>query len=162
VYARYIENARIEFLTGTIRVGEALLLRDTTAGDEGKPAKEMTAVEKEKEKNEKEKRTSLRHFMSGHGVGPIVRHLNLSFKQPVQFPDTLVIGTRVDPDCGFSAESDRVNLQHCIVSVASGRVCCEAADTIVFLDYTKKLVATVPAIIFQAMTAIGGGNSGKM
>jgi len=86
-------------------------------------------------------------FMCGHGsAGPILKSNFMEYKMPVQYPDLVVVGSRL----GLVAE-DRFALFHRLVSLKTGRLVGEAEGLIVCFDYDKQTKTKLPKLIRAAI-----------
>lgn len=87
-------------------------------------------------------------FLSGVGVGPILKSIYFDFKSSVTYPDLLVIGSRL-----VSLQQDRFSVTHRLVSCGQERTVGESEGVIVTFDWTSKAKADVPSIVRRALEA---------
>jgi acyl-CoA thioester hydrolase len=85
------------------------------------------------------------------GVGPILASLTCHYRRPLNYPDTVVVGTRVT-----AIGNSSFRMEHSIVSRAKGEVAAEAESTIVTVDYSTGKSVRVPEDIRQAITSLEG------
>lgn len=97
----------------------------------------------------KEIREDVQQWIAGKGVGPIIRHINTAFKARLNFPDTVVVGTRV-----ISLEDDRITMQQIVVSQSQKRVVAEAKLELVPFNYKSSARVKIPETIFSAIKAL--------
>jgi acyl-CoA thioester hydrolase len=92
------------------------------------------------------------------GVGPIVLNVACRYRLPLNYPDTVVIGTRV-----VRVGNTSFRMEHRIVSRAAGKVAAEAETTIVTIDYGTGASVRVPDSIRENIarldpSAVSTGN----
>jgi acyl-CoA thioester hydrolase len=85
------------------------------------------------------------------GVGPILAHTELSYKFPVTFPDTLLVGASVDPATWDSRKGTRMKMTHDTFSLRHDRVVASGTGTIAIIDYATNQIAGAPTELVQAL-----------
>ena len=88
-------------------------------------------------------------YMEETGVGPILASTQCRFKLPLEYPDTVSVGTRVT-----NVSEDRFLMEYLIVSHRHGKVAAEGSGLIVVYDYREKKKALLPDEIRKRMQAI--------
>ncbi|MBX3380785.1 MAG: acyl-CoA thioesterase [Phycisphaeraceae bacterium] len=83
------------------------------------------------------------------GIGFILQFVEMRFRQPLVFPDTIRVDTKL-----VSIEEDRFTLGHAVVSRKSGEVSAIGRGTIVTFDYSKNVKVAVPGAIREAILAM--------
>lgn len=73
------------------------------------------------------------------GIGPILASLTCNYRTPLNYPDTVRIGTRVT-EIGNSS----YRMEHRMVSVALSKIAADAVSVMVLLDYGKGQTVRVP------------------
>src|SRR5438128_9386623 len=71
-------------------------------------------------------------FEEETGIGPILAATQARFRRPLTFPDTISVGARV-----VRIDSDRLHLEHLIVSHAQNAVVTEGQATLVTFHYAR-------------------------
>jgi acyl-CoA thioester hydrolase len=93
---------------------------------------------------------------SGHlglgGVGFILQSVQLRFRRPLEYPDTLKVTSRL-----VSVEADRFTLAHEIISGALGDVAALGEGTVVTYDYAKGEKTEMPAGLRALLEGFGRG-----
>jgi acyl-CoA thioester hydrolase len=85
------------------------------------------------------------------GVGPILASVTCHYHLPLNYPDTVIVGTRVT---GIGNSSFR--MEHRIVSRTLGVVAAEANSAMVAVDYSTGKPVRVPADVRQSMSRLEG------
>jgi len=85
------------------------------------------------------------------GVGPIIASLTCHYRRPLNYPDTVVVGTRVT-----SIGNASFRMEHRIVSLATGELAAEIDSAMVTLDYGSGKSVRVPEEVRQAITELEG------
>ncbi|MFO0860997.1 MAG: thioesterase family protein [Phycisphaerales bacterium] len=80
------------------------------------------------------------------GVGFILQWVETRFRQPLVFPDTIRVDTRL-----LSVEPDRFTLAHAVVSTKSNQVAAIGRGTIVTYDYRAEQKVPMPDAIRRAL-----------
>jgi acyl-CoA thioesterase FadM len=70
-------------------------------------------------------------FMSASGVGPIIRSVDLAWRYPITYPDTVTVIHKQVP----ITEPDRFVLHGVVVSHNARKVAARIKETIVTVDY---------------------------
>ena len=93
-------------------------------------------------------------FLGGppNGIGPILHSTMCRFRQPLKYPDTLRIGTRV-----AETAADRLTMEYRIVSGKLNEVAAEGAAVIVAYDYFKGTKVPLPASVRSRMDLLEKG-----
>lgn len=86
------------------------------------------------------------------GIGPILARTGCVFRIPLQFPDTIWVGARVE-DLG----DDRFTMIYRVVSEAKGAIAAEGDGRIVSFDYGKQVKAPIPAAVRAAIERMQAG-----
>ena len=133
VYVRYLESGRV-----------AALL------DMASAAQRVEGV------SESELRSAVLSFMSGRGVGVILKSVAVKFRQPVTYPDLLTVASAL---CDLQA--DRFTLSHVVVSHRQQAVVAEGQGTLVCYDYTKREKAALPGLLHTAIAQWGKRFAGR-
>jgi len=88
------------------------------------------------------------------GIGPILHSTQCRFRKPLTWPDNIAIGAKI-----AKFESDRLTMDHVIVSEHWGGIAAEGWGLIVTFDYGKGVKAPVPDELrakIEAMEAASG------
>jgi acyl-CoA thioester hydrolase len=85
------------------------------------------------------------------GIGPILASLTCHYRRPLGYPDTVMVGTRV-----AAIGNSSFQMEHRMVSRATGEVAAEADSAMVAVDYTTGKPVRVPAAVRRAIAAIEG------
>ncbi|ANB12303.1 hypothetical protein AWJ20_552 [Sugiyamaella lignohabitans] len=89
--------------------------------------------------------------MSDQGVGPIIRSVELAWRYPVRFPDTITVVHKLEP----VTEKDRFILKGVVVSHKAKKVAARISETIVTVDYSKGgTKAPIPEYILKVFDKI--------
>lgn len=97
----------------------------------------------------------LEKFMSSEGVGPIIRSVNLAWRYPIKFPDTVTVLHKVD-----RIESDRFFLKGIVISHEAQKVAARIEECVVTVDYRKGGVkAEIPQPVRNALEDRMNGTS---
>jgi len=83
------------------------------------------------------------------GIGFILQFVEMRFRQPLVFPDTVRVDTKL-----VSIEEDRFTLAHAVVSKKTGDVAAIGRGTVVTFDYAKGVKVPIPGAIRDAILAI--------
>ncbi|MBS0189509.1 MAG: thioesterase family protein [Phycisphaerales bacterium] len=83
------------------------------------------------------------------GVGFILQWVETRFRQPLVFPDTIRVDTKL-----VSIEPDRFTLAHGVVSGKTGAVAAVGRGTIVTYDYRSEQKVPMPAAIRAALEGV--------
>ena len=85
------------------------------------------------------------------GIGPIIASQTCHYRRPLNYPDTVVVGTRVT-----AIGNSSFRMEHRIVSRATGQVGADAESTMVTMDYSTGKSVRVPAAVRQAIVDLEG------
>lgn len=83
------------------------------------------------------------------GVGPIVASLTCHYRRTLTFPDSVRVGTRVT-----RIGNSSFDMEHRVVSRATGALAAEVSSTLVALDYATGKPVRVPEEIREAIARI--------
>jgi acyl-CoA thioester hydrolase len=86
-----------------------------------------------------------------HGLGPIVKSTNATYRKPVKFPDRVWVGARV-----ADLQPDRATFEHKVVSRAWDAVACEGTAVIVSYNYRTELKCPIPDAVRNALFELEG------
>ena len=76
---------------------------------------------------------SLQEILNGNGVGPILANFNINYHQPLLYPDTVIINTRVS-----RVGNSSFGVSHKLFSKNNGDKLIASGDSIVVMyDYKK-------------------------
>lgn len=81
-------------------------------------------------------------------IGPILASTQCRFKIPLNYPDTVIVGTYIT-----DLEEDRFLMKYGIYSLEHNRVAAEGDGLIVCYDYSKGKKAAIPEAIFAKLQA---------
>ncbi len=90
-------------------------------------------------------------MIKNEGRGPILASISCDYRQPVVFPDTVLVGARVS-NIGRSS----FRMEHSVVSVSRNAVVAESHSTLVFIEYEKGKSLPLPVEIRRAMEQLEG------
>jgi len=82
------------------------------------------------------------------GIGFILQFVEMRFRQPLVFPDTVRVDTKL-----VSIEDDRFTLAHAVVRKKTNDIAAIGRGTIVTFDYAKGVKVPVPGAIRDAILA---------
>lgn len=85
------------------------------------------------------------------GLGPILASTSARYRKPITYPDHLFIGARV-----IDLQSDRISLEHKILSTRWNDVACEGQAVAVSYDYNQQTKIVIPDSIRQAIRHLEG------
>ena len=88
------------------------------------------------------------------GIGFILQFVEMRFRQPLVFPDTVRVDTKL-----VSIEEDRFTLAHAVVSRKTGDVAAIGRGTVVTYDYSKGRKTAIPEKIRKAVEAMSSRSS---
>lgn len=83
------------------------------------------------------------------GVGPILANISCDYKRPVTYPDTVLVGARVERIGNTS-----MRMVHRIVSTAGGDVTAQVSSVLVIYDYKTGKPVRVSDEIREAVARI--------
>lgn len=78
-------------------------------------------------------------FMDRTGIGPILASTQCTFKAPLTFPDTVLVGTRTS-----EIKADRLVMEYCAVSQRLQKIAAEGEAVLVIYNYRKNEKTTLP------------------
>lgn len=87
--------------------------------------------------------------MPPRGLGPILASITCHYRRPLQYPDTVTVGTRVT-----AIGNTSFRMEHRIVSRASGAVAAEVESTLVVLDFASGKPQRVPGAVRDAIAQL--------
>ncbi|MGH7242798.1 MAG: acyl-CoA thioesterase [Phycisphaerales bacterium] len=87
------------------------------------------------------------------GVGFILQFVEMRFRQPLVFPDTVRVDTKL-----ISIQEDRFTLAHAIVSTSTSDVAAVGRGSIVTYNYSNSAKVAIPASIRAALIDLHGGD----
>jgi acyl-CoA thioester hydrolase len=97
-------------------------------------------------------RLGLARMHAGAQQGPILAHVGCNFRQQLQFPDTVRIGTRVSRIGNTS-----MTIEHAIWSVAQNlALAAEGTSTVVVFDYLKQRPVRISDEIRRSINELEG------
>eukprot|EP00842_Homolaphlyctis_polyrhiza_P000796 jgi/Hompol1/1717/HPOL_000256-RA len=88
-----------------------------------------------------------KEFVSGIGIGPIIKSVSIKYRLPGYYPDLVTIALRVRPE---DVLKDRVTQTFVIVSHAQEAVIAEGNSVVVMYDYRKGCKTDIPSEILAA------------
>lgn len=91
------------------------------------------------------------NFEKETGIGPILASTQARFRRPLTYPDTIAIGARL-----HDLASDRLHLEHRIVSLAQRQVVTEGQGTIVTYHYAQQKKVPVPDELRRRIAELEG------
>lgn len=80
-------------------------------------------------------------------IGPILASTNCRYKQPLYFPDNIIVGTRIK-----SVGRDRFLIEHALFSEKNQAVAAEGEALIVSFDYEQKKKVSLPTSWHEFLT----------
>lgn len=84
--------------------------------------------------------------MKNSGIGPILKSTSCVFRLPLTFPDTIIVGAKVD-----KIEADRFFMKFAVYSQHHRRIAAEGEGVIVSFNYRTGEKAPLSAIVIQAI-----------
>jgi acyl-CoA thioester hydrolase len=85
------------------------------------------------------------------GLGPILASQTCHYRRPLNYPDTVAIGTRIT-----AIGNSSLRMEHAIVSCATGELAAESDSVIVTVDYSTGKPVRVPDDVRQAIANLEG------
>jgi acyl-CoA thioester hydrolase len=85
------------------------------------------------------------------GIGFILQFVEMRFRQPLVFPDTVRVDTKL-----LSIEDDRFTLAHAVVSKKTNEVAAIGRGTVVTYDYAAQQKLAIPAKLREALESMTG------
>ena len=86
------------------------------------------------------------------GLGPIVHSTHCRFRKPLTYPDRVAVGARV-----ITMESDRVTIEHRLVSAKWNDLVAEGQVVVVCFDYRAGTKAAMPHELRARIDALEQG-----
>nr|KAJ3421233.1 hypothetical protein HK105_004143 [Polyrhizophydium stewartii] len=86
-----------------------------------------------------------RSFITGRGIGPIVKSFSINFRAPCWYNDILTVAVR-----GDNLKRDRFTQRFVLVSHAQERVVADGDAVIVIYDYQKGAKTDIPPELLRA------------
>ena len=80
------------------------------------------------------------------GVGPIVASITCDYRRPLNYPDTVIVGTSVT-----RIGNSSFRMEHRVVSRGTGELAAEVNSTMVTVDYASGKPVHVPVEIREAI-----------
>jgi acyl-CoA thioester hydrolase len=96
-------------------------------------------------------RTGLYPELPITGMGPILASQTCHYRLPLNYPDTVVVGTRI-----AAIGNSSLRMEHAIVSRALGALAAESQSVIVTVDYSTGRPVRVPDEVRQAIARLEG------
>jgi acyl-CoA thioester hydrolase len=87
--------------------------------------------------------------MPPRGVGPIIASVTCHYRQPLRYPDTVVVGTRVT-----SIGNSSFRMEQRVVSRAKNEIAAEVESAMVTVDYSTGKPVRVPDAVREAIARI--------
>lgn len=84
-------------------------------------------------------------------VGPILAAIGCDYRLPVEFPDTVEVGSRV-----VRMGTSSMAMEHALVSRSSGVVAAQSMSTLVLYDYAAGRSRAIPDEIRRAIEGLEG------
>ncbi len=78
-------------------------------------------------------------FMKQTGIGPILASISCTFKVPLTYPDTIVVGAKVT-----DIKEDRFTMKHAVFSRQHQKMAAEGEGVIVTYDYRGNKKVAIP------------------
>ena len=85
------------------------------------------------------------------GPGPILASIKCDYKRPLNYPDTVEVGSRIT-----RIGNSSMQMQHRVVSLSLGLVAAEVESVLVLLDYATGKAVPVPAEMRRAIGEVEG------
>lgn len=105
------------------------------------------------------KALDVRAWDEGNGIGPILASTDIKFLFPVTYPDTLLVGARVD---NSESTSKHFFMHHDIWSLRLNRVVASGHGTIVTFDYCTGSAVEMPQIVIDAILKLGAKDNSHL
>ena len=106
--------------------------------------------------SEVELQRAVSSFVSGRGVGVILKSVSVKYRRPAAYPDMLTVGSALT-----QLQADRFTLSHVVVSAKQRAVVAEASGTLVCFDYKNQTKTALPSIVHTAIAAWGRAYAGR-
>lgn len=102
-------------------------------------------------------RLNMMDYQRDSGIGPILASTECRFKMPLQYPDTIIAGTKI-----LSMEEDRFVMGYEVFSTKHKRIAADGEGVIVTYDYRNLQKVPVPAALREKIRALEKiGDDGK-
>eukprot|EP01104_Vermistella_antarctica_P018114 TRINITY_DN6609_c0_g1_i1.p1 TRINITY_DN6609_c0_g1~~TRINITY_DN6609_c0_g1_i1.p1 ORF type:complete len:247 (+),score=1.32 TRINITY_DN6609_c0_g1_i1:392-1132(+) len=88
-------------------------------------------------------------FLDGSGIGPILASTSCRYKQPVTFPDRLIVGTRAT-----DISKDRFKMDYRVVSHKTQKVVADGDALVVIVDYGTGRPVEIPSSVRVSMDKV--------
>lgn len=89
--------------------------------------------------------------VENHGIGPILASTQCTFKRPLDYPDRILVGTRVS-----DMRSDRFTMLYKIVSESYQNIAAEGEGLIVSYNYKESRKTPIPQEIWRNIEKLEG------
>jgi acyl-CoA thioester hydrolase len=89
------------------------------------------------------------HSYESHRIGAILHSAECRYRQPLRYPDTVLVGTRVT-----SVEQDRFTMEHRAVSEQADEIAAEGGAVIVSFDYNVNEKTSLPEAVRKRIREI--------
>ena len=76
------------------------------------------------------------------GIGPILASTECRFKMPLQYPDTIIVGTKI-----HAMEEDRFVMGYEVFSTKRQRIAADGEGVIVTYDYRNNKKVPIPGVL---------------
>ena len=96
-------------------------------------------------------RLGLGHALSGTGLGPILAAINCNYRRPLNYPDTVHIGTRVTKIGRSSVTIAQVVFSECLQLLAA-----DGDSVVVMFNYDTQKPSRVPDNLRAAIATLEG------
>jgi acyl-CoA thioester hydrolase len=96
-------------------------------------------------------RVGLWQMLDRERVGPILAAISCDYRKPLNFPDTVRVGTRVT-----RIGNSSFRMEHRVISRGLGVLAAEVNSTLVVLDYSKNKPVPMPVDVRKAIEEIEG------
>lgn len=90
--------------------------------------------------------------MNKSQIGPILASTHCNFRLPLDFPDTIQVGVRVD-----DIKTNRFTMKYSIYSEQLGKVAADGDGLIVYYDYRQKKSCAIPDTILTSIQVLQAG-----
>ena len=99
---------------------------------------------------------ALSSFMTGRGIGVILKSVSVKYKRPLTYPDVVAVGSALT-----RLSADRFTLSHVVVSSSQQAVVAEGEGTLVCFDYSTGDKAPLPSLVHTAIAQWGATYAGR-
>ncbi len=97
------------------------------------------------------RRVGLHELMETDRIGPILASIHCDYRRPVEFPETVRVGSRV-----ARIGRTSLTLEHRVVAGSSGAVAAEGTSVLVLYDYAAATPRAIPDRFRAAIRALEG------